>query len=117
MPQGTNFDARLVRLLPITIPGPMAPAVGDWRSRGLCVGEDPDMFFPSHGEPGTKARQICDGCAVRDQCLDYAVEADEFGIWGGLDQQERRNLRRKRQRRQQAGASRKGENVQSAETT
>ena len=32
---------------------------------------------------------------VRGDCLNYATEADEFGIWGGLDQQERRNLKRK----------------------
>jgi len=35
---------------------------------------------------------------VRVDCLRYATAADEFGIWGGLDQQERRNLKRKRQR-------------------
>ena len=102
MPEGTSTDSRPVLLLPITMTGPIAPAVGDWHGRGLCVGEDPDVFFPSHGAPGTKARKICTVCAVREQCLDYAVAADEFGIWGGLDQQERRNLRKRRQRNQRA---------------
>lgn len=105
MPEGTSTDSSPVRLLPITMPGlAAAPALGDWHGRGLCVGEDPEVFFPSHGDPGTKAREICTACAVREQCLDYAVEADEFGIWGGLDQQERRNLRKRRQRRQKAAA-------------
>jgi hypothetical protein len=26
-------------------------------------------------------------------CLNHATEADEFGIWGGLGQRERRNIR------------------------
>ena len=105
MPEGTSTD-RPVRLLPITMAGPAAPALGEWHGRGLCVGEDPDVFFPSRGEPGTKAREICAACLVRVDCLKYATAADEFGIWGGLDQQERRNLKRKRQRRAVAAQAR-----------
>jgi WhiB family redox-sensing transcriptional regulator len=116
MPEGASADTRPALLLPITIPSPADPAVDDWRGRGLCVGEDPDVFFPSHGDPGTKAREICTACAVRGQCLDYAVNADEFGIWGGLDQQERRNLKRSRLRRRQAGAAGAGGTAQSAGT-
>ena len=39
---------------------------------------------------------------VRGDCLEYSTEADEDGIWGGLDQDERRNLRRKRRRKDAA---------------
>jgi hypothetical protein len=95
MPEGIHTNRSPVNLLPTT------PALSDWHSRGLCVGEDPDLFFPSHGDPGTKAREICTACVVRAQCLQYAIQADEFGIWGGLDQAERQNMRR-RQRRAQA---------------
>ena len=99
MPEGTSTDSRPLRLLSITIPGPTAPALGEWHTRGLCIGEDPEAFFPSHGAPGSAARQICAACAVHHECLMYATAADEFGIWGGLDQQERRNLKRREQRR------------------
>jgi WhiB family redox-sensing transcriptional regulator len=108
MHEGTSTDGRPVRLLPITMPGPAAVPLGDWHGRGTCVGEDPDVFFPSHGDPGTEARKVCTACTVREQCLDYAVVADEFGIWGGLDQQERRNLRKRRQRRQKAARAKTG---------
>jgi len=67
--------------------------LGEWQGRGPCIGEDPDVFFPSHGDPGTKAREFCAACPVRSDCLNYATESDKFGIWGGLDrldQQERR---------------------------
>jgi WhiB family transcriptional regulator, redox-sensing transcriptional regulator len=96
MPEGTS---RPICLVPVIMPVPVSPPLGDWHHRGFCAGEDPDVFFPSHGNPGTKAREICANCVVRRDCLEYATEADEFGIWGGLDQQERRSLRRKRRRR------------------
>jgi WhiB family redox-sensing transcriptional regulator len=108
MPEGTSTDGRPVRLLPITMPGPAALRPGDWHGRGLCVGEDPGVFFPFHGDPGTKAREICDVCPVRGDCLKDATEADEFGIWGGLDQRERRNLKRKQRRRMATSRARDG---------
>jgi WhiB family transcriptional regulator, redox-sensing transcriptional regulator len=101
MPAGTSTaDGRPVRLLPVTMPGPVVPPLGDWHARGLCTGEDPDAFFPSNGAPGTRAREVCAACPVCRDCLQYATAADESGIWGGLDQQERRNLKRKHRRRE-----------------
>jgi WhiB family transcriptional regulator, redox-sensing transcriptional regulator len=102
MRKGTCTDGTYVGPLAITMPGPGAPALGEWHGHGLCAGNDPDDFFPSNGDPGTNARRICAACPVRGDCLDYAIAADELGIWGGLDQQERRNLKRKRQRRKAA---------------
>ena len=102
MTEGTSTGSRPVPLLLITMPAPAAPALGEWHSRGLCVGEDPEVFFPSHANPGAAARQVCAACPVRHECLIYATVADEFGIWGGLDQQERRNLKRREQRRNAA---------------
>jgi WhiB family transcriptional regulator, redox-sensing transcriptional regulator len=99
MPEDTSAGSRAARPLPVVIPAAVAPALGAWHGRGLCVGEDPDVFFPSHGDPGTEARGICGACPVRDDCLEYSIEADEDGIWGGLDQGERRNLRRRQRRR------------------
>jgi WhiB family transcriptional regulator, redox-sensing transcriptional regulator len=69
-------------------------SLGPWPQRAICNGEDPERFFPSHGDPGTKARGICAHCPVQQGCLEYATEADEFGIWGGLDREQRRALRR-----------------------
>jgi WhiB family redox-sensing transcriptional regulator len=102
MPEHASNSRTPAQLLPVTMPGPSAPALGEWHSRGLCVGEDPKVFFPSYGNPGTQARQVCAACPVRGECLDYATAADELGIWGGLDQQERRNLKRRQQRRSAA---------------
>ena len=99
MTEDTSTGGRGTRLLPIVMPGAVTPALGEWHGRGLCLGEDPDIFFPSRGDRGTAARRICGSCPVRDDCLEYSAEADEDGIWGGLDQAERRNLRRRQRRR------------------
>jgi WhiB family redox-sensing transcriptional regulator len=82
----------------------MEPIDEFWRERAACRGEDPSIFFAGgEGAPpaGDLARAIliCAGCQVRDECLDYALEAGpRYGIWGGLTQDELR-VRRRRLRR------------------
>ncbi len=66
-----------------------------WQADALCAQTDPEAFFPEKGGSTREAKRICDGCEVRSQCLEYALENDErFGIWGGLSERERRKLRR-----------------------
>ena len=70
-----------------------------WAARALCVGWDPEAFFPPNDDAARETRDICAACPVRGQCLAYAVIANErFGIWGGLDPQERHTLRKRLQR-------------------
>lgn len=77
----------------------------DWRSSAACVEEDPEVFFPigSTGpavEQVDRAKAICRRCAVTEQCLEWALETNQdAGVWGGLSEEERRSLRRSRQRR------------------
>jgi WhiB family transcriptional regulator, redox-sensing transcriptional regulator len=80
-----------------------------WAAHALCIGADPELFFPPGDGPAIEARRICGMCPVRGQCLAYAVTADEpFGIWGGLDPHERENLRRQFQRREPSADSHAG---------
>ena len=73
-----------------------------WRARAACLDEDPELFFPI-GQTGPAirqvalAKQVCRGCGVREQCLEWALEAgQEHGVWGGLSEDERKRLRRRR---------------------
>ncbi len=59
------------------------------------------MFFPpSHTERKeeklareARAKSICAECHVRQQCLSYAISIREpHGIWGGLNEAERKQL-------------------------
>jgi WhiB family transcriptional regulator, redox-sensing transcriptional regulator len=79
-----------------TAPAPAAVAAGDegWRLDALCAETDPEAFFPEKGGSTREAKRVCSGCAVRAECLEYALESDErFGIWGGLSERERRRVR------------------------
>ncbi|MFK4071610.1 WhiB family transcriptional regulator [Streptomyces sp. NPDC029674] len=72
----------------------------EWPKKAACTEEDPDLFFPV-GTTGPAARetaaakQICAHCEVRVQCLAWALEAGETGVWGGTCTEERADLRRK----------------------
>jgi WhiB family redox-sensing transcriptional regulator len=71
----------------------------DWRRLAACRGEDPELFFPiSSVGPAqvqiTDAKKVCARCPVRPACLRYALATrQDYGIWGGLTEDERRQLR------------------------
>jgi len=61
--------------------------------RGLSVEESRAIFFPTKGESIDQARTICEHCAVRDECLAFAVTNRCIGVWGGTSERQRRRLR------------------------
>jgi WhiB family transcriptional regulator, redox-sensing transcriptional regulator len=68
-----------------------------WQEQANCLGVDPDLFFPERGASTREAKEVCRGCVVREQCLEYALaNGEKFGIWGGLSERERRRIRRQR---------------------
>lgn len=70
------------------------PGVPDWYASALCAQADPEAFFPEKGESANLAKRICGGCEVRDDCLAHALgHGEHHGIWGGLSETERRELR------------------------
>lgn len=86
-----------------TTPSPLFESDGDdefdFFARGACVGVDPELFFPDRGESAEAAKAVCAGCAVRQRCLEYALDHNErHGIWGGTSERDRRRLRRQRRR-------------------
>ena len=85
-------------------PAAAQPFAGaDWRSRAACRFIDPDLFFPISDsgrglEQTAKAKAVCAGCAVRRECLAFAVRARErHGIWGGMTEQERHSAEKRDQ--------------------
>jgi WhiB family redox-sensing transcriptional regulator len=68
-----------------------------WQMFANCLGVDPDLFFPERGASTKEAKSVCQGCVVREDCLEYALaNGEKFGIWGGLSERERRRIRRQR---------------------
>ncbi len=81
-------------------PGAAGPVIGRslprpprWTELAECQYTDPEAFFPEKGCSAREAKKVCAGCAVRAECLEFALENNErFGIWGGLSERERRRL-------------------------
>jgi WhiB family transcriptional regulator, redox-sensing transcriptional regulator len=72
-----------------------------WQRGAACRGPQSIMFFPpSHFERKEEreqreahAKSICADCHVRSDCLEFALRIREpHGIWGGLNESERRPL-------------------------
>ncbi|HEV2810651.1 MAG TPA: WhiB family transcriptional regulator [Acidimicrobiales bacterium] len=75
-----------------------------WMVKGNCRDEPPSRFFPSDGVGVEAAQRICEGCAVKSPCLEYALEQRvDHGVWGGASERERRRIL-KRRRDNAAGA-------------
>ena len=76
----------------------------DFMTQGTppCAQMDPEMYFPEKGGAGATqyefkmAKKICGTCMYKVECLNWAVNNDERGIWGGTTERERRGLRKKR---------------------
>ena len=85
-----------------------------WRRSAACRDAEPAAFFPvgvtgpavhqiaaakavgAHEFIIADAKAVCRGCPVRLACLQFALTTNqEFGIWGGHDEEERRDLRRR----------------------
>lgn len=69
-----------------------------WHADAACA-EHPELsWFPgkSAARAAERAKAICAGCLVRDECTAYALDQGEslHGIWGGLSPLDRRRLRR-----------------------
>jgi WhiB family redox-sensing transcriptional regulator len=72
-----------------------------WQYRAACKGPQSNLFFaPNHLERKeerlareTAAKAICRACPVLAECREYALLVREpHGIWGGLNEYERRQL-------------------------
>jgi WhiB family redox-sensing transcriptional regulator len=70
----------------------------EWSNRAACLSSEPEQFFPVGGAASARwetqsAKQVCARCQVIDECRDYALSTRQpFGVWGGLDEEERRAL-------------------------
>ena len=87
-------------------PANVEAEVRAWQSRANCMGVDPELFFPERGASTREAKEVCRGCVVRSECLEYALaNGEKFGIWGGLSERERRKVRRSRALARRTGAA------------
>ena len=79
----------------------MSIAPVDWSDAAACRGSEGALFFsPDVSERKEErhereflAKRLCANCPVRADCLEAALARHEtYGIWGGLNELERRAL-------------------------
>lgn len=85
---------------------PAVEGLMSWLHRARCQDEDPELFFPV-GTTGPAvvqaemAKAVCFKCPVSEECLEWSLKiGGDTGVWGGMDEVERRGLRRARRREQ-----------------
>ncbi|WP_406000725.1 WhiB family transcriptional regulator [Streptomyces sp. NBC_00829] len=83
-------------------PDTLEPA-DTWRSDGLCgkpqYKDQRDLWFPHTTDraAATAAKKICNVCPAMETCATWALtHRVESGIWGGLDEAERRRIHRRK---------------------
>jgi len=73
-----------------------------WQQAAACRGENAATFYPPpfferkdlRIARENLAKSICADCSVKQACLGYAMRtAEPHGIWGGLNEAERRDVR------------------------
>ena len=72
-----------------------------WMADAACKG-DTALFFAPFGEQADArearesiARQICESCPVMITCRDFARRNREYGYWGGENDEQRDEARRR----------------------
>lgn len=75
----------------------------NWKDRAACRGRSSQTYDP--WSPPDKvfkapelAREVCNHCPVKRECLIAGLQNDEWGVWGGLTRRERMALKRPRHR-------------------
>ena len=64
----------------------------NWRELAACRSAEPELFFPAEG--AERAKAVCGTCAVRRECLQFALATGQpYGVWGGMSAHERRVAR------------------------
>ena len=67
-----------------------------WHKDAACKEAPPEVsWFPAHGQRGLAAKRVCQRCLCLYECRAWALGqgAELAGIWGGLDERERRAVR------------------------
>ena len=66
----------------------------NWRQRGACKNEDPEIFFRDSARSIKRAKEICARCPVQAACLTWALNSDDqWSVAAGMTVQERDRLR------------------------
>lgn len=102
-PEGNRLDPKLL-------------AAANCKASNFADEKQPN-FFPIRGESTSRAKAICNRCALTDQCLSFALTTSiKHGIWGGKSERDRRRMRREMATTSDVGGQNVGDELGSDET-
>lgn len=90
-----DFDE--VELLMLSPPAEMTALLKrpTWHAKAACRGLAIDTFFTGSTKVRDNSIEICRGCPVKSECLNFALEDPTLkGVWGGTSARQRAVLRR-----------------------
>jgi WhiB family transcriptional regulator, redox-sensing transcriptional regulator len=64
-----------------------------------CKGIDTEIYYPPEAEQPRELpllRSICGNCIHKDECAEWGIKNERYGIWGGLTQNQRTRIRTSR---------------------
>ena len=67
-----------------------------WQDKAACLDADSSLFLSGVTSRVNKAKAICEGCRVIDDCLAFAIANEDFEphVYGGMTGEERRVIAR-----------------------
>jgi hypothetical protein len=98
-----------VRQISATLSGFASCMRGPWNYESPgCASVGGEFWFPERGagdgvldalnyrsEETQIAISVCNSCAHKSECQQWGLEHEKHGIWGGLNENERRHIRRR----------------------
>lgn len=72
-----------------------APVPTDFMENGACKEGPVEIFFSDKPHEISTAKTKCGICEVTEECLTFAIQNNEEGIWGGTTERERRIIKRR----------------------
>ena len=65
-----------------------------WQDSAACKDADSSLFLSGVTSRVMKAKAICEGCRVIDDCLAFAIANEDFEphVYGGMTGEERRKF-------------------------
>lgn len=77
----------------------VVPEPTSWQAEAACRNADAETFFTLDEARQKEALELCAACPVRQECLEHALlHGEQYGIWGGTREGERRRMMRERRR-------------------
>lgn len=87
---------------------PITADITAWQDLAACRGADYRIFYPDRGERADDAKQFCRRCPVMAQCRAHGLQKETYGVWGGLTEKERDEVRNELRKNGRADAREAG---------